>query len=104
MTDYKSPLNRNSQIHFEDDHIRDSNPIATLVWIVVFMGLSIFMLKALVDAIVKESENQATYYRQGVEYSRPAAYRKTTPTAAQMWALESMNEVSKVAHAERNGK
>ncbi len=99
MTDYKSPWNRNQQINFEDDPIRKSNPIATLFWIVVSMGLMIWMLHALVNAIVVEQETAERAYLQNFE--RPEAYRKASPTHEQLWALDHLTDVSKVAHAER---
>ena len=100
MTDYKSPLNRNQLISMESDPIRGSNPIATLFWIIVFGLLGIALLREFVQAVEKENIIRETYYSQPATL-RPAAYRKASPSHEQMWAMDHLNNVSRVAHAER---
>ena len=92
MTDYKPPRNCKHQIDF--DPVRDSNPIATVFWIVVYLALACYLGHVFVQAVITEQENEE-------KYSRPAAFRKASPTHEQMWALDHLTNVSRVAHAER---
>lgn len=95
MTDYKSPRNRNPMISMESDPIRDSNPIATLAALIVFGCIIVALIVSCADSIDRTLDNQSKHY------SAPAAFRKQSPTHEQMWALDHLTAVSKVAHAER---
>jgi amino acid transporter len=95
MTDYKSPRNRNPQIQFEYDPIRDSNPIATLAALVGIGVIMVLLVVSCADSIDRTLDNQAKHN------GAPAAFRKKAPTHEQMWALDHLTNVSKVAHAER---
>lgn len=95
MTDYKSPLNRNPLISMESDPIRDSNPIATLAALVGICCIIVMLVVSCADSIDRTLDNQAQHN------GAPAAFRKKAPTHEQMWALDHLTNVSKVAHAER---
>lgn len=57
MKKHQSPWDR-----WDDEEIRESNPIATLFWIIVYGVMSVFALYMLVHAIVVETENREKYY------------------------------------------
>lgn len=66
------------------------------------MILLIIMLawigRCTVDAVVRTAENQEQYYSMPVSmtYSRPAAYRKASPTNDQMEAYHHLMQIQEV--------
>lgn len=91
MRDYKSPWNRNQ---LDDLDIRESNPIATLFWIVIFGMMLVVLLPVLFQAIdeevtIREQQAKAAQYR-------PEAFRKGSPTHEQMWAMDHFVQVQEV--------
>jgi len=95
VTDYKSPLNRNQLISMESDPIRDSNPIATLAALVGICCIIVALIVSCADSIDRTLDNQAKHN------GAPQAFRKQSPSHEQMWALDHLTAVSKVAHADR---
>lgn len=95
--DYKSPWWReHTDSRLDDLDIRDSSPWATLIGVIVFGALFIWMLHALVAAIVYETELRDGRYSQA---ERPQAFRKQSPTHEQMWQLDHLLTVQEVAKA-----
>lgn len=95
MQDYKTP--RQYKIKPNRFKRRNSNAIATAFWasIVVAVVLIAWGIAGNEDSKSERAESP------GVVYSKPAAFRKASPTHQQMWALDHLTAVSRVAHAER---
>lgn len=93
MRDYKSPWWRTFQ-QIETD--RQANIISTFCALGVLVALIGFISTSCVDAIVRtvESEEEQRIYK--VDYARPAAYRKASPTPEQMEAYHGLLTVMEV--------
>ena len=95
MKDYKTP--RQHKVRPNRFKRRNSNAIATAFWALIVV---VVVLIAWGIAGNEYSKGERTE-KSGAVYSKPAAFRKASPTHQQMWALDHLTEVSKVAHAER---
>jgi len=102
MIDYKTPMNRN--LFFEREEIRAGNQAAYVVAAVLVALLFVgYGLAGREDYKAEQDIEQTTkaVEQAGIVYSKPAAFRKASPTHEQMWAMDHLTNVSRVAHAER---
>lgn len=66
------------------------------------VGMIVVVIVNFLWALDKTAENQARYYsKPSVIQKRKPMSKMSSPTFEQMWALEQLNQVSRVAHAER---
>lgn len=93
MTDYKSPWWRTFQ-QIETD--RQVNIISSFCALGVLVTLIGFISTSCVDAIVKTVENEEEQRIYKVDYARPAAYRKASPTPDQMEKYHDLLTVMEV--------
>lgn len=63
-----------------------------LVVLSVVVGVTVYFT---IEAIVKTVENEEKYPVYRVQYSKPAAFRKATPTMEQMESLEALRKIDR---------